>query len=79
MKCSVNCSTVLTLNLSEDDCKALQTVFSILDDIDIQMRNHHIGSLSSDEGSYTLDLRFISDMMDTLEGIKVCDRWVEEE
>ena len=79
MKCSVNCSTVLTLNLSEDDCKALQTVIDIFDDIDTKMRAFHINSLSSDGGSYTFDLQSISDMIDTLEGIKVCDRWVEEE
>lgn len=79
MKCSVNRSTVFTLDLSEDDSKALRTVIGILDDIDTEMVNGNVCSLSSDRGSYSLDLRFISDMMDTLEGIKSCDRWVEEE
>lgn len=79
MKCSISRSVVLTLDLSDDDYKALRTVIGILDDIDTQMVNGNVCSLSSSGGNYSLDLRFISDMMDTLEGIKSCDRWVEEE
>lgn len=79
MSCSVNRSTVFTLNLSEDDYKALRMVLGILDDIDMQMLEYRIDCLSADEGSYNFDLNFLCEMRDTLNGIKSCDRWIGEE
>ena len=79
MNCSVNRSTVFTLNLSEDDYKALRTVLGILNDICTQMLDYHIDSLSSDGGSYSFDLHSLGEIGDTLEGIKSCDRWIGEE
>lgn len=78
MKGSISRYVVLTFDLSEDENKALRTVIGILDNIDTQMVNSNVCSLSSDEGSYTLDLQLMSEMMDMLEGIRSCNRWVEE-
>ena len=78
MKCSIGRSVVLILDLSEDEKKALNTVLGILDNIDMQMVNSNVCSLLSDEGSYTLDLQLMSEMMDMLDGIGSCDRWIEE-
>lgn len=79
MNCSVNRSTVFTLNLSEDDYKALRTVLGILDDISTQMLEYRIDLLSSDGGSYSLDLHSLGEIGDALNGIKSCDRWIGEE
>ena len=78
MKCFVDRSIALTLDLSEDDSKALHTVIKILNDIETIMYNNNVDSLSSEEGNYSLDLRLLTDMMGTLEGIKSCERWTEE-
>ena len=79
MKCSVNRSTTLTVDLTVEESKAFRTVIDVLATIDKHMGDHNICGLSSDGGNYDFDTIFITRMMDTLEGLKFCSRWVEVE
>lgn len=79
MKCSVNRSTTLTVDLTAEESKAFRTVIDVLTTIDNHMVDYNICGLSSDGGSYDFDTTFIAQMMDTLEGLRSCDRWVEVE
>lgn len=79
MECSVNRSTTLTIDLTPEESKAFHTVIGVLTTIDNHMGNYNICGLSSDGGNYDFDNIFIARMMDTLEGLKFCSRWVEVE
>lgn len=79
MKCSVNRSTTFTIDLTAEDNKAFRTVIDVLTTIDNAMLEYRLDGLSSDGGSYDFDTNFIGQMIDTLEGLKSCDRWVGEE
>lgn len=79
MKCSVKRSTTFTIDLTADESKAFRTVIDVLTAIDNHMQEHETYDLSSDSGSYDFDINFMSQMLDTLEGLRSCDRWVEVE
>lgn len=79
MKCSVNRSVTFTIDLTADESKAFRTVIDVLTTIDNRMQEYGLGGLSSDGGSYDFDTNFMSQMLDTLEGLRSCDRWVEVE
>lgn len=80
MKCSVNRSTTLTIDLTPEESKAFRTVIDVLATIDSHMDDHNICGLSSDDGNYNFDTILIARMMDTLAGLKFCcSRWVEVE